>query len=63
MQKGYIYIFLVPYIYLSCCSGLIILVVLSNNIIYIVHAFKTIKTNDLIVIWSRLLMYTVSCGR
>ena len=60
MQKGHVYIFLVPYIYLSCCSGLIILIVLSKNIIYIVHAFKT---NDLIVIWSILLMYTVSCGR
>ena len=63
MQQGHMYIFLVPYIYLSCCSGLIILVVLSKNILCIVHAFKTIKTNDLIVIWLRLLMYTISCGR
>ena len=40
MQKGHMYIFLVPYTYLSCCSGLIILVGLSNNILlyYCAHS-------------------------
>ena len=57
ITEGHMYMYLVPYIHLSCCSGLSILLVWSKNTIYM-HVFKTIKTNDLIVIWLTLLMYS-----